>query len=51
MTATSTHRLVDVPRHLSAPQTSLYANLEVSANRHPEKAAIAYYGSSVSYRQ
>ncbi|MFP3564113.1 long-chain-fatty-acid--CoA ligase [Paraburkholderia sp. SIMBA_030] len=51
MTATSTRRLVDVQRQLSAPQTSLYTNLEVSSNRHPEKAAILYYGSSVSYRQ
>ncbi|MGF6992401.1 long-chain-fatty-acid--CoA ligase [Paraburkholderia sp. GAS32] len=51
MTATSTRRRVDVPRQLSAPQTSLYTNLEVSADRHPEKAAILYYDSTVSYRQ
>ncbi|CAE6825273.1 Long-chain-fatty-acid--CoA ligase [Paraburkholderia haematera] len=51
MTATSTRQPVGTPRHLSAPQTSLYTNLEVSSNRHPEKAAIHYYGSSVSYRQ
>jgi len=51
MTATSTRRLVDVPRQLSVPQTSLYTNLEVSSNRHPEKAAILYYDSTVSYRQ
>jgi len=51
MTANSTRRLIDAPRQLSAPQTSLYTNLEVSSNRHPEKAAILYYGSTVSYRQ
>ncbi|CAE6816899.1 Long-chain-fatty-acid--CoA ligase [Paraburkholderia aspalathi] len=51
MTATSKRPPVGMPRHLSAPQTSLYTNLEISANRHPEKAAIAYYGSSVSYGQ
>jgi fatty-acyl-CoA synthase len=51
MTAPSKRQPVGMPRHLSAPQTSLYTNLEVSANRHPEKTAIAYYGSSVSYRQ
>ena len=45
MTANSTRRLVD------APQTSLYTNLEVSSNRHPDKAAILYYGGTVSYRQ
>ncbi|WP_322789526.1 long-chain-fatty-acid--CoA ligase [Paraburkholderia sediminicola] len=51
MTATSTRRRVDVPRQLSAPQTSLYTNLEVSSDRDPEKAAILYYGSTVSYGQ
>ncbi|QCP53152.1 long-chain fatty acid--CoA ligase [Trinickia violacea] len=45
MTANSTRRLID------APQTSLYTNLEVSSNRHPDKAAILYYGGMVSYRQ
>ncbi|WP_321962458.1 long-chain-fatty-acid--CoA ligase [Paraburkholderia sp. J7] len=42
MTATSL-------RQLATPQTSLYANLEVCANRHPEKDAILYYGSALSY--
>ncbi|BCG05237.1 long-chain-fatty-acid--CoA ligase (plasmid) [Paraburkholderia sp. PGU19] len=51
MNATSTHSLVDLPRHLSVPQTSLYANLEATANRYPERAAIHYYGSTISYRQ
>jgi fatty-acyl-CoA synthase len=38
-----------VPKSLAVPRTSLYYNLEVSARRYPEKAAIAYYGSSLSY--
>ena len=51
MMATSTRRLADVSRQLSVPQTSLYTNLEASSIRHPDKAAILYYGSTVSYRQ
>jgi fatty-acyl-CoA synthase len=51
MTATSTRRPAGVPRKISAPQTSLYTNLEVSSNRHPDKPAILYYGSNVSYGQ
>jgi fatty-acyl-CoA synthase len=38
-----------VPRALTLPQTSLYYNLEVSAQRYPGKAAILYYGSAISY--
>lgn len=44
MTATSL-------RQLATPQTSLHTNLEVCVNRHPEKPAILYYGSSLSYGQ
>jgi fatty-acyl-CoA synthase len=38
-----------LPRHLSIPQTHLFHNLQVSAARFPDKAAIQYYGSPVSY--
>jgi fatty-acyl-CoA synthase len=38
-----------MPRHLSIPQTHLFHNLQVSAARFPDKAAIQYYGSPVSY--
>jgi fatty-acyl-CoA synthase len=38
-----------VPKSLSVPRTSLYYNLEVSARRYPGKAAIVYYGTSISY--
>ena len=38
-----------VPRTFTLPRTTLYYNLEVSAIRYPEKTAISYYGSSLSY--
>jgi fatty-acyl-CoA synthase len=38
-----------VPRSLRIPRTSIYYNLEVSATRYPESAAIDYYGSRISY--
>ena len=38
-----------VPKSLSVPRTSLHYNLEVSARRYPDKAAILYYGSALSY--
>ena len=43
------------PRHLAKdvviPSTSLYFNLEVSATRYPDKAAMIYYGRTLSYAQ
>ena len=38
-----------VPKSLSVPRTSIYYNLEVSARRYPDKPAIIYYGSALSY--
>lgn len=38
-----------VAKSLAVPRTSLYYNLEVSARRYPGKAAILYYGSTVTY--
>jgi fatty-acyl-CoA synthase len=38
-----------VPKSLPVPRTSLYYNLEVSARRYPDKPAIVYYGTSISY--
>jgi fatty-acyl-CoA synthase len=38
-----------VPRTLTLPRTSVHYNLEVSARRYPDKAAIVYYGSALSY--
>ena len=39
------------PRTLELPQVSVYANLAASAAKHPERAAIDYYGSRVSYAE
>jgi len=38
-----------VPRHLPLPDTSIYANLAASAAARPDKTAIVYYGSELSY--
>ncbi len=38
-----------LPRALTLPETSVYHNLEVSAERYPEKTAIIYYGSEIPY--
>jgi fatty-acyl-CoA synthase len=40
-----------VPKTLSVPRTSLFYNLEVSARRFPDKAAIHYYGTDVTYAE
>jgi fatty-acyl-CoA synthase len=40
-----------LPRHLELPRTSLYYNLEVSATRYPDRDAIVYYGSTLSYAE
>lgn len=40
-----------VPKTLAVPRTSLYYNLEVSARRYPDKAAIYYYGTTLSYAE
>ena len=41
----------DVPKSLTVPRTSLWVNLEVSARRYPDKAAIFYYGSALGYAE
>ena len=38
-----------VPHMVDLPRTTLDYNLEVSAARYPEKTAISYYGSPISY--
>ena len=38
-----------VPRSLPLPETSLHYNLEVSANRYPDRTAILYYGTGISF--
>lgn len=39
------------PRAIVLPQTSLWYNLEVSAQRYADKAAIRYFGNTLTFRQ
>jgi fatty-acyl-CoA synthase len=39
------------PRSLGLPTCSVYGNLLESATRHPERAAIDYYGSRLTYAE
>ncbi len=36
---------------LTVPQTSVYVNLDVSAQRYPDKTALIFYGRELSYAQ
>ena len=40
-----------LPFHLTVPETSLWYNLEVSATRFPNRAALSFGSASVSYRE
>lgn len=40
-----------LPKSLDYPQVSLWEFLETSARRYPDKPAIIYYGTRLSYRQ
>lgn len=40
-----------MPHMLTVPDTSVYVNLEVSARRYPDKAAIIFYDALITYRQ
>ena len=39
------------PRTLDIPRTSVYGNLAASADRHPDRTLIDYYGSRYSYAE
>ena len=39
------------PRSITVPVTSLYDNLQVSAHRYPDKAAVWFYGQQTSYQE
>ncbi len=41
----------DTPREIVFPRTSLNFNLDVSATRYPDKQAIIYYDSPISYSE
>jgi len=40
-----------LPHDLTVPQTSLYFNLEVATARYPDRAAIIYYDSVITYAE
>ena len=40
-----------VPTKIEFPRTSLYYNLQISAARYPEKAALIYYDSTLTFAQ
>lgn len=45
------HWPTGLPHTLTTPQTSVYENLEISARRYPDKVAIIYYDSVLTYAQ
>ncbi|WP_087720730.1 long-chain fatty acid--CoA ligase [Salinicola salarius] len=40
-----------LPKHLTVPGTSLFTNLDVSARRYPDKTAIVYYDTLITYAE
>ena len=40
-----------LPESISVPETSLWDNLAVNARRYPDKSALVFFGTRVSYRQ
>ncbi len=44
------HWPAKIPHDLALPQTSVWYNLEVSATRYPDRAAVVFYGSTLTYR-
>ncbi len=47
----STYWPKGLPRTLDLPRTSLYYNLEVAATRYPDKPAVVFYDSVLSYAE
>ena len=45
------HWPAGLPYTLTPPETSVYANLEISARRYPNKPAIIFYDAILSYAQ
>lgn len=46
-----THWPKGLSKQLELPHTSLYHNLETSAARYPDRTAIHYYGTTITYAQ
>ncbi|HSU63869.1 MAG TPA: AMP-binding protein, partial [Burkholderiales bacterium] len=40
-----------LPHTLEVPRASVYANLAASADRHPGKTAIDFYGTKITYAE
>ena len=40
-----------LPKSITLPATSLWDNLAISARRYPDKAALVFFGRTLSYRQ
>src|SRR4051812_19575889 len=40
-----------LPHAITVPATSLWHNLATSAARYPDKAALVFFGTTVSYRE
>jgi len=40
-----------LPRSITVPATSLWHNLKTNAERYPDKAALVFFGSEISYRE
>ncbi|OGB27559.1 MAG: long-chain fatty acid--CoA ligase [Burkholderiales bacterium RIFCSPLOWO2_02_FULL_57_36] len=45
------HWPAGLPYTLTTPETSVYANLEISARRYPDKTAVIFYDSILTYAQ
>lgn len=45
------HWPTGLPHFLTAPETSVYANLQISAQRYPNKPAIIFYDSVLTYAE
>jgi fatty-acyl-CoA synthase len=40
-----------LPHSITVPSTSLWENLAISARRYPDKAALVFFGATVTYQQ
>jgi fatty-acyl-CoA synthase len=40
-----------LPRSITVPATSLWHNLKTNAERYPDKAALVFFGSEITYRE
>jgi fatty-acyl-CoA synthase len=40
-----------VPKEIALPESSVYSNLQASAERFPDRIAVHFYGTALSYRQ